>query len=234
MEIDNMGDIFNEYKVLSNQLKEKEQLYDILLKKSEELDSKYDLSLSKFICSEKELNKKKEEIYFSKDDYISKKDKIHSKNVFGLSFLIPYISGVIFSLLNIYSITFWQLVINSLIVSLAIGGVEGALSAKKNVRKFSKEYYETDEYKKLKSELDKLEEEFKQKLNEYNSVIIEIDANSNEMDNVKKEFNEIKYRLSRLVSDTFRTMYEAYGFEDEENHEEAYELRRRNTYDGNF
>ena len=135
MEIDNMSDVFNEYKVLSNQLKEKEQWYDILVKKSEELDSKYDLFQSKFICSEKELNKKKEEIYFSKDDYISKKDKIHSKNVFGLSFLIPYISGVIFSLLNIYSITFWQLVINSLIVSMAIGGVEGALSAKKNVRK---------------------------------------------------------------------------------------------------
>ena len=32
MEIDNMGDIFNEYRVLSNQLKEKEQLYDILVK----------------------------------------------------------------------------------------------------------------------------------------------------------------------------------------------------------
>ena len=53
MEIDNMGDIFNEYKVLSNQLKEKEQLYDILVKKSEELDSKYGLFQSKFISSEK-------------------------------------------------------------------------------------------------------------------------------------------------------------------------------------
>ena len=65
-----------------------------------------------------------------------------------------------------------------------------------------------------------------------NNVINEIQSHSNKMDMVKKEYNDIKYKLSRLVSDTFRAMYEVYGFVDEEINEEPYELKRRNNNDG--
>ena len=148
MEFDGMNDIFAEYKNLNIQLKEKEELFDKLVIESEELDSKYDQYQSEFSSVEKDLIKKKEEIFLGKDNYVSKRDRIHSRNVFAFGFLIPFVSGIIFSGFNM-SVPMWQLVTNSLVVSMIVGGIEGALFGKKNSKKYTKEYFDSVEYKDL-------------------------------------------------------------------------------------
>ena len=137
MEFDGMKDIFAEYKNLNIQLKEKEVLFDKLVIESEELDSKYDQYQSEFLSVEDEMKKKKEEIFLGKDNYISKRDRIHSRKVFSISFLIPFLSSIIFSAFNMYSASMWQLVVNSLVVSMIVGGIEGALFGKKNSKKYT-------------------------------------------------------------------------------------------------
>jgi len=159
-------------------------------------------------------------IYLSKMDYISKRYYRHSRNVFGLSFLIPYMAGTILAMFNFYYFALSKLVLGSLFVSLVISGIEGVLFDKKNKNKYARDYYNSEEYSKLKHELDKLEDDLKLKSQEFNNIILVIQKHNNQLDNTKTKYNDVKNRISGLVEDTFRVMYETQSLNFDEKHQE--------------
>lgn len=110
--------------------------------------------------------------------------------------------------------------LSSLVVSSLIGEIEGVLFDKKNKNKYARDYYKCEEYCKLKVEIDKLEKDLELSLNEFNNIILEIQKHNDQMYKVKTKYNNVKKRISGLVSDTLRVIYETYGFDTDENHQE--------------
>jgi len=220
MEKDGINDSFAEYKKLNIQLKELEKLYNDLVQESDELNSRHDYFQNEISSIENDLNEKKKQIYLSKMDYISKRYYRHSRNVFGLSFLIPYMAGTILAMFNFYYFALSKLVLGSLFVSLVISGIEGVLFDKKNKNKYARDYYNSEEYSKLKHELDKLEDDLKLKSQEFNNIILVIQKHNNQLDNTKTKYNDVKNRISGLVEDTFRVMYETQSLNFDEKHQE--------------
>lgn len=204
---DPMKETFKQYRELNEELKNKEKLYEEKVIENEELDSLYDGVQFQVSECEKKLNSIKDDMYYSKRNYMSSREKKHDLKVFVIGFIIPFIFS--FNLVSLPYLTCF-----SFVMGIFTSVIESAFFGKINKKRYGKDYVQSSSYRNLKSEYDEVNKQFTEKLNEFNDVTLEIHKNENELDRLKKEINDIKYSLSRMVADIFRKMEDLYYSEE--------------------
>lgn len=213
--------VLKQYSELNAKLKEKEKLFESKVEEYDELDLSMDGVKEELSLAEKKLNEKRFEMYDAKKEYISNREFKHNLKVFliGSGFvlivsLFPQLSALFASKIGTLLIAAGGGLLLNLFDSVLF----------RNVAKYSKEFSESEMFKKITSEYEILDKDFKEKLNKFNNAVMRYQECEAEIDILKKEIRDLEYSLSRLYADTFRHIYADYL---EETEDKPLELKRK-------
>ena len=219
--VSNVAPVLKQYSELNGKLKEKEKMLESKIEDYDEMDLSMDGFKAELSLAEKKLNEKRQEMYDAKKEYISNREFKHNSKVFLLgsgivliSSLFPQMSGLFASKIATLLIATGGGLLLNLFDSILF----------RNVVKYSKEFSESDTFKKITREYEILDKDFKEKLNNFNNAVMRYQNCEAEIDILKKEIRDLEYSLSRLYADTFRHIYADYL---EETEDKPLELKRK-------
>lgn len=180
------------YVELKKQLHEVNNMIEQACNRLEELESKHDKNYEDYFNADKLYDDKKGEIYNNKKYFLSKKERGHGFKLF----------------LIILGSNFFACFIPKLVVPIAISSLiyfmsDIVLFTKKHSNKYAHEFYESDEYIKMKSDLDTLELNRKNALDIFNSSLLSISQCNDEIKGLYEKKRNIEEQIAILKNSFF-------------------------------
>ena len=179
-------------------IKSKKELCDVKKKIEEKILNQNDNELNHEAIDKdvkrysKLLDDKKYELYYSKKFFVDGCCRKHGFKLFLLLLLSNYFAHF-----------FPVLIVPVSTVTLCILLVDVLFLSNKYTNKYSKYYYESQEYECLKSDLDYLKKEYERSLNDLNKIQLDIISCEKEITNLNKRRSELENKIEELKNNFF-------------------------------